>query len=292
MTSVSGDARIAGRGYQRYTGPRSGVPGAVRSVAWQTTRAILGIGRSARNKIFPVAAVGIAYVPAIVFVGVSVLLPGDVLPPEEVADYAGYYGFITAAIVLFAALVAPEALVGDRRTGMLALYLSTPLHRGTYLAAKGVAVAGTLGLVTLGPPLLVLIGYTFDNSGPDGLVGWLGVLGRICVSAIAVSASLTAISMAASSLTDRKAFAAIGVVLLVLILPSLAGALVDGAGYSPYWRVIDVFSMPFELVYRIYGQPGNFPEVATWAVGAANLVVTVAGLGVVVWRYRRLVIAR
>ena len=73
------------------------------------------------------------------------MLVGDILDPNEIADYASYYGFITAAILLFAGLVAPEVLVGDRRNGMLATYLSTPLHRGTYLVAKAAAVLLTLG---------------------------------------------------------------------------------------------------------------------------------------------------
>ena len=69
--------------------------------------------------------------------------------PNEVADYPGYYGFITLAITLFAAMVAPEILIADRRDGMLAMYLSTPLDRRTYLTAKAIAVTVTLGLVTL-----------------------------------------------------------------------------------------------------------------------------------------------
>lgn len=284
-------AEIVSRGFQPYDGARSGIAGAVRSVSWQSMRSTLGIGRPARHKIFPVLAVAIAYVPAIVFVGLAVLV-GDVLDPSEVADYPGYYGFITAAILLFAGLVAPEVLVGDRRNGMLALYLSTPLHRGTYLAAKAIAVGVTLMLVTLGPPLLVLIGYTFENVGPDGFGSWLAVLGRIVVSAVAVSAALTAISMAAASITDRRAFASIGVVLLALASPAVASALVDGAELSPNWRLIDVFSMPFELVYRVFGEAGNFPELSTSSVVAVNLAWTIGGLAVVAWRYSRLVIAR
>jgi ABC-2 type transport system permease protein len=286
-----GDARIVARGFQRYEGPRSGVGGAIRSVSWQSIRSTLGLGRPARYKVFPVASVVIAYLPAVVFVGVAIVV-GDLLDPSEVADYAGYYGFITAAILLFAALVAPEVLVSDRRNGMLALYLSTPLHRGTYLAAKALAVVAMLGLVTLGPPLLLLIGYTVDGDGPDGLGAWLTVLVRIVVSSAAVSAALSAVSMAASCLTDRRAFAAIGVVLLALATPALASALVEGAELSPSWRLIDVFSMPFELVYRIYGQPGNFPELSTTSIVAVNLAWTVGGLAVVGWRYSRLVIAR
>ncbi len=202
--SMRGDAQIAAPGFQPYDGPRSGVAGAIRSVSWESIRATLGIGQPARTKIFPVISVAIAYVPAIAFIGVAVLIPGDLLDPNEIADYAGYYGFITLAIILFSALVAPEVLVSDRRNGMLAMYLSTPLHRGTYLASKAIAVAATLGLVTLFPPILVLLGYTFDGSGPDGVGHWLITLLRIFVSGIAVSAALTSVSMAASSMTDRS----------------------------------------------------------------------------------------
>jgi ABC-2 type transport system permease protein len=287
-----GDARIVERGFARYDGERSGVAGAIRSVAWQSIRATLGLGRLARHKMFPLLAVAIAYVPAIVFVGAAVLIPEGILEPGEIADYAGYYGFITAAIVLFAALVAPEVLVGDRRNGMLALYLSTPLHRGTYLTAKAIAVVSTLGLVTLGPPLLVLLGYTFEGSGPDSIGSWLLVLLRIVVSGFAVSAALSSISMAVSCLTDRRAFAATAVVLIVLATPALAGALVEAADLSPYWRLIDVFSTPFELVYRVFGQAGNFPELSTISIVAVNLAWTLIGIAVVAWRYRTLVIAR
>lgn len=290
--SGRGDARIVERGFQRYDGPRSGVPGAIRSVSWESIRATLGLGRPARNKIFPVISVVIAYLPAVVFIGIAILIPGDILDPEEVADYPGYYGFIILAIVLFSALVAPEVLVSDRRNGMLAMYLSTPLNRGTYLTAKAVAVAATLALVTLFPPILMLIGYTVEGAGPDGVDGWLYTLFRIVLSGVAISAALAAVSMAASSLTDRKAFAAIGIVLLVLASPILAGALTEGADLSPYWRVIDISTMPFELVFRIFGQPGNFPEVETIAVIASNLVWTLGGAAVVWWRYSKLVIAR
>jgi ABC-2 type transport system permease protein len=115
---------------------------------------------------------------------------------------------------------------------------------------------------------------------------------RIVLSGVAVSAAFTAVSMAAASLTDRRAFAAIAVVLVAFATPALAAALVELAELSPYWRLIDVLNMPFELVYRIFGRAGNFPELATWAVLAANLAWTVGGLAVVAWRYSRLVVAR
>ena len=53
-----------------------------------------------------------------------------------------------------------------------------------------------------------------------------------------------------------------------------------------------IIKRPFELVFRIYGQAGNFPEIATWAVAAVCAAWTAAGLGTVAWRYRSMVIAR
>jgi ABC-2 type transport system permease protein len=158
--------------------------------------------------------------------------------------------------------------------------------------AKAVAVISTLGLVTLGPPVLLLIGYTVEGVGPDGVDGWLWTLVRIMLSGVAISAALAAVSMAASSLTDRRAFAAIGIVLLVLASPILATALVEGADLSPSLRLIDISTMPFELVFRIFGQPGNFPELSTWSVLLSNIVWTLGGVAVVWWRYSKLVIAR
>jgi ABC-2 type transport system permease protein len=45
-------------------------------------------------------------------------------------------------------------------------------------------------------------------------------------------------------------------------------------------------------VFRIFGQPGNFPEIETTAVIASNVVWTVGGAAIVWWRYSKLVIAR
>ena len=68
------DAQILDRGYRRFEGERSGVAGAMRSVAWHTTRSILGLGRKARHKVFPIIVLVVAFVPAIAFLAISVLL--------------------------------------------------------------------------------------------------------------------------------------------------------------------------------------------------------------------------
>ncbi|MBT5140617.1 MAG: hypothetical protein HOM37_16330, partial [Acidimicrobiaceae bacterium] len=66
-------AEIFDRGYRRFEGERSGVPGAMRSVVWYTTKSMLGIGRKGRHKIFPVVVAVIAFLPTMIIFGVLAL---------------------------------------------------------------------------------------------------------------------------------------------------------------------------------------------------------------------------
>src|SRR4051812_20732822 len=179
------DARIVDQGYRPYEGPRRGLRGAVRSLAWHSVLRALGMRRTAWAKLLPIASIGIAYLPAAVFVGVAAILPQRVRDQANIIPtYAEYYGFITAAIVLFVALVGPEVLCPDRRNGMLGLYLASPLDRRTYLLAKVLAVVPVLALVTLGPPLLQLVGLTLADAGPGGIGDFLLVFLRIGIAAV------------------------------------------------------------------------------------------------------------
>ena len=284
-------ARIHDRGYRAYDGDRTGTFGAVWSVGWHSMRAVLGIGRPARYKIFPALAAVIAFLPAIVFVGLAALFPVDLL--EGVApSYSDYLGYVGVALVLFCGLVAPEVLVRDRRDGMFELYLSTPLSRDTYLAAKVGAVMATLGIVTIGPPLLQLIGFSFEGAGPDGLGDWLSVFVRILAAGLAMSAVFAAVSLAAASLTDRRAFASVGIILVLLVSSAVIDGLVNEAGLSVYLQLLNLLIIPFELVFRIYGEPGNFPELSTDIVVLANVGWLAAGTAVIWLRYRRLAAGR
>ncbi|MDP9452937.1 MAG: ABC transporter permease [Actinomycetota bacterium] len=285
------DARILDRGYRRYDGPRLGVAGAVRSLAWHSALRALGLRRSVWAKLLPLAAVGIAYVPATVFVGVAALLPEQLVDATGLLPgYADYYGFISAAIVLFVALVGPEVLCPDRRHRMLGLYLASPLSRDSYLVAKVLAVVPVLALVTLGPPLLLLVGFTFADAGPDGAGELLGILARIVAGGVVVAAAYTAVSLAASSLTDRRAVASAGIILVLLVSGVATGALV-ASGADERLLLLNLSVVPFELVQRLYGEAGQV-EVSTLALVAANLAWTLAAAALLRARYHRLRITR
>ncbi|HEV7887527.1 MAG TPA: ABC transporter permease [Acidimicrobiales bacterium] len=291
MSSAPGTGHIYDGGYRHYDGPRLGPSSAVRSVMKQTVQRVMGLRRPARSKVLPFLSVIMAYLPALVFVGVVALLPKQV-NDGFLPDYAEYYGFITMAIVLFVLFAAPEALCPDRRSRVLSLYLAAPLTRGTYLLAKAMAVASVLLLVTLGPPLLLLIGRGLQGVGPDGPVGFLVIFVRIAGSGVVMALFYTAVSMAVSSLTDRRAFAAGGTLLAIIGTSIVAGVLVNAMKLSDAWYLANLNVPPLELVGRIYGVRGGLPEVGTVWVALAVAGWTAGGFAVAFWRYARLRVTR
>ena len=304
-------AQIIDQGYRSYDGPRTGLLGAVRSVVRYSVRHTLGLGRPARHKILPWLAVVIALVPAVVFVGLAVVLNVDLITEEVLPDYHEYYGFITVALFFYCGIVVPDILVSDRRSGMLQMYLSTPLQRWSYLGSKALAVALTLAVLTIGPVLFLLVAYTIEGSGPDGLIEWLKIFVRIMVAGGAISAAFTAASLAAASLTDRRAFASVGVVLLLWGSGFVTLALVEAADMSANIYAFDLGGISDELKNRIYSVEGIDPigdegpgpdddfspgagreQLSTMFVAAANLAWVALGSVVVWWRYRRLAMSR
>lgn len=282
------DAQILDRGYRRFEGTRSGVAGAMRSVVWHTVRSILGLGRSARHKVFPAIVLVVSFIPAIAFLALAVLI-GDLLGDELRPQYWEFFGFSFVATIVFVALVAPEAIVRDRRDGMFALYLSTPLSRWSYVTAKVVAVLGTMALIVLGPPVLWLLGYTFQSQGPGGVGDWLGVMGRILLAGLAICALYSAVSLGVASFTDSRAFASIAVVFVTLGSTIATNVLVEVADLDQMWRLLDPLTVAFEMAPRLFGdRSDDLSTVGTPAVLLAYLGWTVAGSALLGWRYRKL----
>lgn len=288
--SAPGAARIVDRGYRRYEGRRTGVLGSMWALVVHSMQRALGLKRPAGQKILPALAIFIAYVPAIVFVGLSVLIQDTLLANTDlIPTYSEYYSFISAAIVVFSAFVAPELLCTDRRTGMLGLYLASPLNRGSYLVSKAIAVIGILALVTLGPPLLMLGAFTLIGMGPDGPAELGRLFVKMLVGGAVVALLQASLSLAVSSTTTRKAAASAGVILLLLASAAVSEALVNGAEASPDLFCLNLLQLPFELVRRIYGDTS--PDASIAAVPTATLVIAyvvwTVGFGVFTWiRYR------
>ena len=284
-----GGARIHDRGYRGYDGPRTGVRGAVRTLYRFTMARVLGLRRPFRAKALPILVGVLAYLPAVVLIGLTVLVPK--LNDEALPGYAEYYGFIIAAIVVFVAFVAPEALCPDRRNRMLGTYLASPLDRSTYVAAKFAAVTTLIAGVTLAPPLLLAVARSFQGIGPAPSDLAL-LLVRIVASGTCLALFFASVSLGVSSITDRKAFASAGMILTVIVSGAVSGAIRRGDPSRDSAGMISVTTAPLELVHRIYGQPGNWPGAPTWLVAVATAAWATVALVVLVWRYRTIEVTR
>ena len=275
MSSEQG-ARIFDVGYRAYDGPRSAPVWALVTVWKHTLQRVLGLHRSFRHKVLPAIAVLIAFLPAVIFVGITAFLPAAQILNEILPSYGEYVGEITMALALFASLVAPEALCTDRRTGMLDLYLAGPLDVKRYLAAKWAAVASVMLVMTIGPELFLLVSYSVVSAGPSLGEAPLLLL-RIVVSGVGVALFYTAVAMGVSSLTTRRAVAAVATV-LVLLVPSIAvGVAVESSG-APDELALLTPSVATEYAFRVFGDsrdPSNGdPPIARLSTG-----LVVAGLG-------------
>ncbi len=288
----SEEARIYDQGFRRYHGPRTGVAGALRSLIKHSLRQALGLGRSARYKLVPLPIIFMAFVPAIGLIAFAALIPvgtEDFLP-----TYAEYYALVVAALYLFAGLICPELLCNDRRTGMLGVYLASPLDRPRYLLGKAVSVLLLLLVVTLGPPLLTLIAFTLQSEGPDGFSQWVTVFFRILASSAVVGAIYGAVGLAISASTDRRVVATAAILSVIPGSAIVTDILVNDGGMPAQLRLANVMFLPRALVFRIHDERGGWPlsENPTWTLWLAFFGWLALSAAWIWYSYRDLVVRR
>jgi ABC-2 type transport system permease protein len=283
------DARLYDLGYRSYDGPRERPARAILTLAEFTARRVLGIGRGARHKVLPAITLVIAFLPALFSVVYAVLVSD--IGADELISYGDYMFIIGSALALFAALVAPEALCPDKRTGMLGLYLAGPLDRTRYLAAKWMGVLAVMLLITLGPLLFMLLAFVLAGHGPSA-TETPELLARIFATGIVTALLYTALSMAVSSFTSRRAVAAVGVVLLLFVPASIVQPAIESAGAPKELSLLGSPFAAFELAYRIFGESpeGSDPitELSTWLLAGGVGAAILAGALVCWLFYRRL----
>jgi ABC-2 type transport system permease protein len=295
----AGGARIVDRSYRPYDGPRGGLSTSMLTVVKHSIQRSLGIKRTIWQKVLPVVTVAIAYIPAVVFIGLSTFIPDEVRIDDLLPTYPEYYGYITAAMVIFTSFVAPEVLCTDRRTGMLGLYLASPLDRNTYLVSKAGAVLAVLAVVTTGPLLLMLAAYTIIGDGPGNVWDFTVLLARILVSGLVFSALYTGLSLAVSSFTSRRAAASATIILMLMTSAIFVSALTDvdeGAGWSPNLLVFDLITLPLALVFHIFGTPEDierpYRDVSFAVVLFGNLAWIALFAFITRYRYQRISVSR
>jgi ABC-2 type transport system permease protein len=276
------------------------------ALLWQTLRACYGIGRGARAKIVPLSLAAIALIPAIVAVGIALLIaqagPGAArFESFSPIRYSTYADVIAVFVMLFCAAQAPELFGRDQRFGVLPLYFSRALARTDYAWARiGGLVAG-LSLMVLTPQLVLFVGRLL--MAPDPVTGWQVespfLLPVLLQSAITVGL-MGGIAAAVASYTPRRAYATAGIIALLIIPPvivELIGSIGRGgfARYAALLSPADVLEQTNDILFRaLASTPGGSGGLGRDLPDAAYLTAAVAWIvlafGLTLRRYRRIAV--
>jgi ABC-2 type transport system permease protein len=208
-------------GYQRYTGARLGRAYAVRSLYTESLRVAFGLGRGAKAKIFPWIVIGILTLVAVVIVAVAAQTGGMEMP------YVDFPQSTSLLIVLFGAVVSPELVSRDLRSGVLSLYFSRPLTRSDYPLAKLAALVTALWLILAGPALIMFLGAAFSVDTFGEVWPELGRFGEGLGAAAVYALIYGSLALLVASLAGRRAIAAAMVVAAFLITTPIFAVLAE-----------------------------------------------------------------
>ena len=262
----------------------------MRSVGVQSPQRAFRIRRSFWAKLPPWIIVGLAFVPALVYVGIAALIPGDAT--DLIPEYADYYSFIGVVLLLFVAWTAPETLSGDRRSGILGLYLASPLSRATYLLAKSIAIGTVLLAITLGPVVFLLVARWMVGSGPD-IADLPLLIVRMLLSAVVLSAIYALLGAAIAAFADRRPIATVATILIVLIVGAATSIAVEVAEYPHWIYAFDPTTVADDAIGVIWNRDS---DLLTGLPGVGVIGATIAWIvllaGVIWTRYQRLEVTR
>jgi ABC-2 type transport system permease protein len=280
----TGPSVIHDIGYQRYTGARLGRGYAARSLFVHGLRTAFGLGRSAKAKIFPWIVVGIVAIVAVVVTAVSAQAP------EPIMTYYQFPENMTMLIILFCAVVGPELVSRDLRSGVLPLYFSRPLERSDYALAKLGALVAAVWLMLASAQLLMFVGAAFSGDGIRAVWNeFLDLLGAVGYSGI-YALLFSAISILVASLASRRAVAAAIIVAVFLVTTPVVGVLYAVGGDTA--QQLASLASPMTMVGGVgdwlFGDSGDMSvgDYGPLYTGAVAALVILCGTALLA-RYRK-----
>lgn len=271
-------------GYQRYTGVRLGRWYAARSLFTHGLRTAYGLGRSAKAKIFPWLVV------AIVGVVAAVLTAARSQTGVPLLSYAEFPQNLSFMVILFCAVVAPELVSRDLRSGVLPLYYSRPLARSDYALAKLAALFVASWLMMAAGQLLMFVGAAFSLHGPRAIwnefLDFLPAVGYSGIFALVYSA----LALFVASLASRRAVAAAVIVAVFLVTAPIVGVLYAAGDETT--RELSALASPITLVGGVgdwWLEPNGKSGIGDFGplYGAVTVAFVAACVLLLLARYRR-----
>lgn len=280
------------RGYRPYEGALGGRRAATLALYRASLRRALGLRRPWRQKLFPVALLGVVTVPAVINVGIAYVTRNTPLEGFRFFTYRDYVG-VSSSLLLFVALTAPDVVCPDRRQRVLPLIFARPLTGADYVLAKLGAITTLVFAFSFLPQVLLFVGQMVVSDGAlDYLVDNAEVLWQVPVAVAALALYYASLGLAVASLATRRMAAGAAILGLTLVSSAVAGILTGGRQPGGAAAVLNLLALPLyvrDLVFLGHVDPTSALSAVS-AAGALALAawagVIAVSLGVLLWRYR------
>ena len=231
MTASEG--QLFDLGYQRYDGPREGRARARKALFVNGIRTCFGLGRGAMAKILPILFFGAVMTPAIVFIIIAATTERIIGVALDIPGHADYYQIVSLVLLLFSAVMAPELLCPDRRSGVITLYLVRSLTFTDYVLGRWLAFFVVSLLFIYTGQVVLMVGLTMSATEPLEYLreNWADIP-RFLSAGLVIAIMTTTIPLAVAAFTTRRVYASAFVIGLWLITAAAAGILVSGTQQS------------------------------------------------------------
>ncbi len=283
-------------GYQHYDGPREGRTRARKALFVNGIRVSFGLGRGALAKILPILFFVAVMTPAIVFVIIAATTERVIGVALDIPGHADYYQIVSVILLMFSAIIAPELLCSDRRSGVITLYLVRSLTFTDYVVGRWLAFFAVSVVFIYAGQVILLIGLTMSATQPlDYLRDNWADIPKFLGAGFVIAIMTTTIPLAVAAFTSRRVYASVFVIGLWFITAATAGIFVRSTEFTSLVALIDIGSVPIHISDMIFDKKLVDDDVSREAASLPEMVVVlwyiviVSVPGFLLWdRYRRI----
>ncbi len=278
-------------GYRHYTGNRLGLGYIVRTLFLDSLRGAYGFGRATRSKVVPLLLLGGMCLPALIIAAAINATGATSLP----LAYTAYFVAANPLSLLFVAAQAPASVSRDLRSRVMSLYLSRPLTRSGYVAAKYAALSLATFVLT-GLPLLILYAGALLAGLPP--LTQTRQVAQALLGVLLLSLVLAGLALVIASVTPRRGVGVAAIVTVLILLAAVQGiarglaGLGDHTTLEGYAGLISPYSLIDGVQVWMFGVEPQIGAAPPGGIGGpvfllVTLAVVAGSAGLLLLRYQR-----
>jgi ABC-type transport system involved in multi-copper enzyme maturation permease subunit len=204
--------------------------------------------------------------------------PDEQKNPDVTRGSSGYLtsGLLVLFTILLAAIVCSDVIADDLADSSFVLYFSRPVRSVEYLVGKFTGLAWVMGLFCVVMPVIYALVMLGTQTGND-YGGGLEILGKTLLVGILTAVFFLPYGLLLSSITNRKAYAGIGIFASFFVLSIIGEAF---SRFDVTWNLIDPMNMLLYTYRLTFG--GSMPDgLSSGQLAAAMLLITMVPMAIV-----------